>query len=161
MENEEMTLAGLQSLDWLARIQRSDDGCFAPVGSLGFYRRGGTKASFDQQPVEASAMVSACIEAQRLTSDDRWATHAWRGFNWLTGQNALRQSLYDARTGGCRDGLHADRVNENQGAESTLCFLLALLEMRALDRPTASDKAMTRPRASVFPRVDGAPVSAE
>ncbi len=160
MENEEMTLAGLESLDWLARIQRSDDGCFAPVGSLGFYPRGGTKASFDQQPVEASAMVSACIEAQRLTSDDRWAAHAWRGFNWLTGQNALRQSLYDARTGGCRDGLHADRVNENQGAESTLCFLLALLEMRALDRPTASDKAMPRPRASVFPRVDGARVTA-
>lgn len=160
MENEEMTRAGLQSLDWLVQVQRSDDGCFAPVGSLGFYPRGGSKASFDQQPVEASAMVSACIEAQRLTNDDRWAVHAWRGFNWLTGQNALRQSLYDARTGGCRDGLHADRVNENQGAESTLSFLLALLEMRALDRPTASDKAMPRPRASILPRVDGARVTA-
>ncbi len=158
MDNEEMTLAGLRSLDWLARIQRADDGCFAPVGSLGFYVRGGTKASFDQQPVEAAAMISACIEAQRVTGDDRWGGHAWRAFNWFLGQNALRQSLYDGRTGGCRDGLHADRMNENQGAESTLSFLLGLLEMRALDRPTASDKAMPRP-ISVFPRAT-APVTA-
>jgi glycosyltransferase involved in cell wall biosynthesis len=160
MDNEEMTLAGLQSLDWLARIQRSEDGLFAPVGSLGFYPRGGTKAAFDQQPVEASAMISACIEAQRLTSDDRWAAHAWRAFNWLTGQNVLRQSLYDGRTGGCRDGLHADRVNENQGAESTLSFLLALMEMRALDRPAATDTTMARPRASVSSRIANARVTA-
>jgi hypothetical protein len=150
----------LQSLDWLARIQRSEDGFFAPVGSLGFYPRGGTKAAFDQQPVEASAMISACIEAQRLTSDDRWAAHAWRAFNWLTGQNVLRQSLYDGRTGGCRDGLHADRVNENQGAESTLSFLLALMEMRALDRPAATDTTMARPRASVSSRIANARVTA-
>jgi glycosyltransferase involved in cell wall biosynthesis len=159
MEDDEMTMAGVRSLDWLARIQRSDDGCFAPIGSLGFYPRDGTRASFDQQPVEASAMISACIEAQRLTGDDRWAAHAARAFQWFLGQNALRQSLYDGRTGGCRDGLHADRVNENQGAESTLSFLLALLEMRALDRPTASDKATPRPRASILPRVN-APVTA-
>ena len=159
MENEEMTLAGLQSLDWLARIQRSEDGLFAPVGSLGFYLRGGTRAAFDQQPVEAAAMISACIEAQRVTSNDHWIAHAWCAFNWLTGQNALRQSLYDTRTGGCRDGLHEDRVNENQGAESTLSFLLALLEMRALDRPPASD-TMTRRRASVLSRTAGTRVTA-
>jgi glycosyltransferase involved in cell wall biosynthesis len=152
MEHEEMLAAGLRSLDWLARIQRSDDGYFAPVGSLGFYQRGGVKASFDQQPVEASAMTSACIEALRLTGDDRWGASAWRAFNWFLGQNALRQSLYDARTGGCRDGLHTDRVNENQGAESTLSYLLALLEMRAVDRPTATDKATPRARSSVVPR---------
>jgi hypothetical protein len=158
MDNEEMTLAGLHSLDWLARVQRADDGSFAPVGSLGFYVRGGPKAAFDQQPVEAAAMISACIEAQRVTGDERWGAHAWRAFNWFLGQNALRQSLYDARTGGCRDGLHADRMNENQGAESTLSFMLGLLEMRALDRPTASDKAMPRP-VSAFPRAS-APVTA-
>jgi glycosyltransferase involved in cell wall biosynthesis len=159
MEDEEMTLAGLRSLEWLSRIQRSD-GLFAPVGSRGFYVRGGTKAMFDQQPVEASATISACIEALRLTGDDRWGALAWRAFTWFLGQNALRQSLYDGRTGGCRDGLHEDRVNENQGAESTLSFLLALLEMRALDRPTASDKAMPRARSSVAPRVSGARVTA-
>src|SRR6185437_8816616 len=129
------------SLEWLARVQRSDDGYFSPVGTQGFYPRGGAKAPFDQQPVEASSMISACLEAMRVTGDSRWGGHAWRAFNWFVGQNALRQDLYDARTGGCRDGLHADRVNENQGAESTLSYLLALLEMRAVDRPAATQDA--------------------
>jgi glycosyltransferase involved in cell wall biosynthesis len=134
MEHDEMTAAGLCSLEWLVSIQCSRDGYFAPIGSNGFYRRDEPKASFDQQPVEACAMVSACLEAGRATGDARWAEHARRAFNWFIGQNALQQALYDATTGGCRDGLHADRVNENQGAESTLSFLLALSEMRLADR---------------------------
>jgi hypothetical protein len=134
MQHEEMTVAGVRSLEWLAAIQRSHEGYFAPIGSNGFYLRNGSKASFDQQPVEACAMVSACLEAGRVTDDVRWAEHARRAFDWFIGQNHLQQSLYDATTGGCRDGLHADRVNENQGAESTLSFLLALSEMRAADR---------------------------
>ena len=87
-------------------------------------------------------MVSACLEAQRVTGDPIWAEHARRAFGWFLGQNQLQQSLYDPRTGGCRDGLHADRANENQGAESTLSFLLALLEMRLADRA-----AVIEPRA--------------
>jgi glycosyltransferase involved in cell wall biosynthesis len=137
MGNEEMTTAGLRSLEWLAEIQCSEDGYFAPIGSNGFYERGGTIASFDQQPVEAYAMISACLEAQRVTGDPRWAERAKRAFSWFLGQNHLQRSIYDATTGGCRDGLHADRANENQGAESTLSFLLALLEMRSADRPGA------------------------
>jgi hypothetical protein len=132
-----MTTAGLRSLEWLAEIQCSEDGYFAPIGSNGFYERGGTIASFDQQPVEAYAMISACLEAQRVTGDPRWAERAKRAFSWFLGQNHLQRSIYDATTGGCRDGLHADRANENQGAESTLSFLLALLEMRSADRPGA------------------------
>jgi hypothetical protein len=132
-----MTTAGSRSLEWLAEIQLSEDGYFAPIGSNGFYERGGRRASFDQQPVEAYAMVSACLEAERVTGDARWAEHARRAFSWFLGQNHLQRSLYDAATGGCRDGLHADRPNENQGAESTLSFLLALLEMRASDRSGA------------------------
>jgi glycosyltransferase involved in cell wall biosynthesis len=134
MEIEEMTTIGLRSLAWLASVQCSDDGCFAPVGSNGFFVRGAPKAEFDQQPVEACAMVSACLEAHRTTGEMRWAEHARRAFNWFLGHNVLKQSLYDPSTGGCRDGLHSDRVNENQGAESTLSFLMALLEMRAADR---------------------------
>jgi hypothetical protein len=134
MDHEEMTAAGLRSLGWLASIQCTEDGFFAPIGSNGFYRRGEAKASFDQQPVEACGMVSACLEAGRITGDERWARHAWRAFSWFLGQNQLQESLYDATTGGCRDALHADRVNENQGAESTLSFLLALCEMRSDDR---------------------------
>jgi glycosyltransferase involved in cell wall biosynthesis len=152
MEHAEMTTAGLRSLEWLAEIQCSQDGYFAPIGSNGFYERGGSRASFDQQPVEACAMVSACLEAQRVTGDARWALSARRAFSWFLGQNHLQRSLYDATTGGCRDGLHADRANENQGAESTLSFLLALLEMRTADRAGAEserrrDGATTRSNA--------------
>jgi len=131
MEHEEMRAAGIRSLRWLAEVQCSEAGYFAPVGSNGFYRRGAPKALFDQQPIEACAMVSACLEAGRVTGDGQWAQHARRAFSWFLGQNHLQQSLYDAATGGCRDGLHADRMNENQGAESTLSFLLALAEMRS------------------------------
>jgi glycosyltransferase involved in cell wall biosynthesis len=130
----EMTTVATRALQWLAEIQRTEDGYFAPIGSNGFHVRGGPKAAFDQQPVEASAMVSACLDARRVTGDPTWTEHARRAFGWFLGQNQLQQALYDPRTGGCRDGLHADRVNQNQGAESTLSFLLALVAMRQADR---------------------------
>lgn len=133
MAHNEMTAAGLRSLEWLYEIQTSPsgDGSFEPIGSNGFYKKGGAKASFDQQPVEVCAMVSACLVAQHVTGDERWVLKARNAFNWFLGQNRLQQPLYDAATGGCRDGLHADRSNENQGAESTLSFLMALFELRA------------------------------
>jgi glycosyltransferase involved in cell wall biosynthesis len=135
MANEEMTAAGTRSLEWLYSVQQSPEGYFAPIGTDGFYTRGGPKASFDQQPLEACGMVSACLEAERVTGDARWAERAGRAFQWFLGHNHLQKSLYDATTGGCRDGLNEKYVNENQGAESTLAFLLSLLEMRgAADR---------------------------
>jgi hypothetical protein len=133
MEHAGMTAAGLQSLRWLVDVQTSlsADAYFAPIGSDAFFERGGVKSSFDQQPIEACGMVSACLTAERITDDASWGIEARRAFNWFLGQNQLRQPLYDAATGACHDGLHADRPNENQGAESTLSFLLALVEMRA------------------------------
>ena len=77
-------------------------------------------------------MVSACLEAYRATSDARWYEQAQRVFDWFLGWNDLGLELYCPQTGGCRDGLHADRGNENQGAESTLAFLLSLAEMRLI-----------------------------
>ena len=133
MGSEEITQVGLDALGWLARAQISTEDNFAPIGSNGFYERGGKKAAFDQQPVEAGCMVSACLDALRASRQPIWAEHACRAFDWFLGQNHLQRPVYDAATGGCRDGLHADRANENQGAESTLCFLLALGEMRATD----------------------------
>ncbi len=121
---------GLDSLRWLARVQTSESGCFSPIGSNGFYERDGERAPFDQQPLEAQSMVSACQEAFRVTRDPAWQIEAQRAFDWFLGRNDLGLSLYDSSTGGCRDGLHEDRVNENQGAESTLAFHLALSEMR-------------------------------
>ncbi|HEX3850189.1 MAG TPA: glycosyltransferase family 4 protein [Polyangiaceae bacterium] len=131
--SDEMIAVGLRSLEWLASIQGLKNGDFAPVGSNGFYEQGGVKAAFDQQPLEAWAMVSACLEARRISGDERWGQYARRAFAWFLGQNHLQRAPFDAATGGCRDGLHADRINENQGAESTLSFQLALLEMRNLE----------------------------
>jgi glycosyltransferase involved in cell wall biosynthesis len=129
-----MLASGLESLDWVVTMQRCETkGHFVPIGSQGFHRKGGEKARFDQQPVEAGATVSACLQAFRATIDDRWLKEAWSAFNWFLGDNDLQIVLYDSSTGGCRDGLHPDRVNENQGAESTLSFLMALLEMRLLE----------------------------
>jgi hypothetical protein len=143
MHNEEMKEAGLKSLEWLVSLDFSEEGYFSPVGSNGFHERGKTRAMFDQQPVEACAMVSACMEAHRSTGEERWVETARRTFGWFLGQNQIQQWLYDATTGGCRDGLHADRVNENQGAESTLSFLLALCDMRSADRLDA-EKSIQR-----------------
>lgn len=140
MANTAMAEAGLESLRWLTDLQRSDagGGHFVPIGSHGFYPRGGERARFDQQPVEAQAMVSACLEAARVTGDRRWNKEARRAFDWFIGRNDLNLPIYDPTTGGCRDGLHPDRPNENQGAESTLAFLQALLELRLAENTLLS-----------------------
>ncbi len=132
LPNNAMTETGLESLSWLAGLQRADSngGHFVPIGSNGFYQRGGERARFDQQPVEAQAMVSACLEAHRITGDKNWYKEARRAFDWFLGRNDLDLPIYDPTTGGCRDGLHPDRPNENQGAESSLAFLQAVLELR-------------------------------
>jgi len=121
---------GIEALRWLTELQISEQGHFRPIGSNGFYTRGGARSNFDQQPIEAQATVSACLEAYRATSAVCWYEQAQRAFDWFIGWNDLGVELYSPNTGGCRDGLHVDRVNRNQGAESTLSFLLSLTEMR-------------------------------
>ena len=142
--NVAMTDAGLESLKWLADLQRASDGHFVPIGSNGFYQHGGVRARFDQQPVEAQAMVSACLEAFRITKDKIWHKEARRAFEWFLGRNDLNLPIYDPTTGGCRDGLHSDRVNENQGAESTLAFLQSLLELRLTEQTHLSMEAILK-----------------
>jgi hypothetical protein len=124
---------GLESLRWLLEAQRAERGHFRPIGSNGFYRRGKVRARFDQQPLEAHATVSACAEAFQATGDRFWVDEARRAFGWFLGQNDLDTSVYNPDSGGCRDGLHVDRVNLNEGAESTLAFLGALVEIQALE----------------------------
>jgi glycosyltransferase involved in cell wall biosynthesis len=140
-----MTEAGLESLNWLTDLQHTDadEGHFVPIGSNGFYQQGGERAQFDQQPVEAQAMVSACLEAYRITGDTRWRREARRAFEWFLGRNDLNLPLYDPSTGGCRDGLHPDRPNENQGAESTLAFLHALLELRLSENTLLAEEVQS------------------
>ncbi|QDV24934.1 glycosyltransferase family 4 protein [Aureliella helgolandensis] len=123
---------GLNSLRWLCEKQRSPEGRFRPIGSNGFSRENGVTAIYDQQAIEAHSMVSACIEAYAATRDTLWCEQAHLAFDWFLGRNDLGKPLYDASTGGCYDGLMASQVNENQGAESTLAFLLSLAEMQQL-----------------------------
>ncbi len=147
--NEAAFEIGLTSLRWLCEVQTSPRGCFRPVGVHGFFRRGEDRASFDQQPLEAHATVSACIEAYRTTDDAQWLERARWAFEWFLGRNDLGLPVYDASTGGCRDGLLEDRINENQGAESTLAMLLSLAEMMLLEASlAASEKPAEMPRES-------------
>lgn len=126
---------GLDSLRWLASIQKTQAGHFRPIGSNGFYAKGGARADFDQQPVEAQAMVSASLAAFRATGDVFWNGEAKRAFEWFLGRNDLGLALYDPTGGGCGDGLHKDRVNANQGAESSLAFQISLAEMNQAAHP--------------------------
>jgi len=143
MSNTSILELGLKSLRWLIRIQTSEAGSFRPIGSNGFYPRGKMRALFDQQPIEAQATVSACIEAYQATNDMFWVIESRRAFEWFLGRNDLGLALYDPGTGGCRDGLHMDRLSQNQGAESTLAFLLALTEKQALQNTLATFKEPT------------------
>jgi len=122
---------GYETLDWLCEVQRDSTGVFLPIGSNGFYPRDGKRAYYDQQPLEAWATVSACLDAWRLSGDERWRVMADRAFRWYQGENTTGLALCDEETGSCADGLHPDRVNENRGAESTLAYLCALAEMQA------------------------------
>ena len=127
--NGDMLDIGLSSLRWLLDAQTAEGGHFAPIGCHGFWAQGGQRARFDQQPLEAHAMISACLEAYALTREEYWQSAARRCFEWFLGRNDLGQPLYDPTTGGCRDALLQDHLNQNQGAESSLAFYLSLAEL--------------------------------
>jgi glycosyltransferase involved in cell wall biosynthesis len=132
MDRAEMLQAGLRSLEWLMTVQTDPKGHFVPVGNNGWYPRGGTKARFDQQPIEALDMIEACREAYDATNDSKWISHAQRCLEWFLGRNDLNAPLYNHKTGGCCDGLNADGPNRNQGAESTLVCFLSMLHLNRM-----------------------------
>ena len=131
LQRDDMIDIGLVSLRWLLSIQ-TEDRHFMPVGSNGRYEKGGLKARFDQQPIEANTMVEACVDAFNITRDKVWFDSAVMCFNWFLGHNDLNVPLYDPITGGCRDGLMADGINQNEGAESSLAWLLSLITLQRL-----------------------------
>lgn len=131
--NEKAFDIGLKSLNWLLKTQTSEGGYFRPIGSNGFYTKDGNRAKFDQQPIEAYSMLSACLEASRATDDKFWLESARMIFEWFLGRNDLGIPLYNTQTGGCHDAIHVDRINQNQGGESTLAFLLSLVEMHIME----------------------------
>jgi glycosyltransferase involved in cell wall biosynthesis len=130
-QRKDMIDMGLRSLKWLLAVQ-TEDKHFVPIGSNGWYEKGGPRARFDQQPIEANAMIEACVEAFNITRDRAWFEDAAMCFNWFLGQNDLNMPLYDPKTGGCRDGLMADGINQNEGAESSLAWLLSLMTLQKL-----------------------------
>ena len=131
--HEELVVPAIDTLEWLWNVQVDEDGLFEPIGSTRAFLRGEEKPRFDQQPVEVGTMISACIEAWNITQDAKWMERAWKAFSWFKGANWLRQPMMDLETGGCFDGLQRDAINQNQGAESTVSFLLACAEMKAFE----------------------------
>jgi glycosyltransferase involved in cell wall biosynthesis len=128
---------GLRSLRWLMSLQTTSSGCFRPVGTKSFGRLRQKPEAFDQQPVEASATISACLAAWLAEDGAEWPAGAMRAFGWFLGENDLQTTLIDPDTGRCSDGLHPDRPNENKGAESVLSYLLGLVEIRRFKRTAA------------------------
>jgi glycosyltransferase involved in cell wall biosynthesis len=132
LKDDQYIKTGLESLRWLAKLQTSAAGNFRPVGSESFGDQRQKPKMFDQQPLEAAAMISACAAAFQADAEPHWDIEAMRAFNWFMGKNDLGVSLVDASNGSCCDGLHPDRRNENRGGESVVSYLLALFEVRQI-----------------------------
>jgi hypothetical protein len=138
LENARMVEVGIKTLEWLTEVQ-SAAGMFRPVGNDGWYRKDGHRARFDQQPIEAQSMIEAYAAAYAATGETRWAELADHVFQWYLGQNDLAAPLWDAKTGACYDGLGPEGPNLNQGAESTLAWLLSLADMHRLRATRAAE----------------------
>lgn len=137
---DDMTAAGLRALHWLVAVQTSPSDQFRPVGSAGFGALRTAPDPFDQQPLEATATISACLAAFKADGSSTWKLHANRAFAWFLGDNDLSIPLVDLATGACRDGLHPDRANENRGAESVLAYLQAVVELRVAAQASGDDR---------------------
>jgi hypothetical protein len=124
--NESFLEVGEASFAFLDK-ESTEENFFCPVGNNGWYRHGGDRARFDQQPIEAAMMADAALTAFGLLGEEKYLATFHRAYAWFHGENRLRQPLVDIRCGACFDGLHASGVNCNQGAESTLAFLLTEL----------------------------------
>jgi glycosyltransferase involved in cell wall biosynthesis len=132
MGRPDMVAAGVESLEWLFRVQIADQGHFSPIAHLG-WRRGEPRARFDQQPIEAQSTLEACARAYQVTGSPHWRERMGIVFDWFLGRNDFGRAVYDYSTGGCHDGLQHEGVNANEGAESTLAFLSSLLELRSME----------------------------
>lgn len=133
---------GRAMLDFYASVTIEND-VFVPIGNTGWYPRGGVRARFGQQPLEAAALVDAAMVAREVTGDERYGVLAQYGYGWFFGRNVLGATLVDH--GGCHDGIDEHGVNENMGAESTLAYLLSAY---AVDRASSQAERGTLLRAS-------------
>ncbi|HVT88366.1 MAG TPA: glycosyltransferase family 4 protein [Tepidisphaeraceae bacterium] len=137
--DSEMLEQGFRSLKWLVNLQTVEDGRISLIGNNGWLDRGGKRARFDQQPIEAMALVEACAAAYRISGEEWWFDQARNVLAWFTGNNETHSTLYDYHTGGCRDGMKVDGPNLNEGAESTLAWLVSLMVVMDLNRSRSLD----------------------
>ena len=103
------------------------DGMLVPIGQEKWFLKGEHRSLYDQQPIEALGMTAACLKAYEKTGDPQYRQKARDSFDWFLGKNSQGQMVYDEATGGCFDGLTRTGVNANEGAESTISYLLARL----------------------------------
>lgn len=139
-----MLAIGLQVLNWLIDTQTAPAGHLSPIGN-GWWPRGGEKSQFDQQPIEATALLLAAHAAHRATGDPRYVTAMERAYGWFLGRNDLGVRIADPLRGAGADGLTADGINVNEGAESTLMWLVAAEHIRAVRGPSARLASRARP----------------
>ena len=122
-----------ESFDFLVEVQVIDEK-FVPIGNKGWYKKGGQRATYDQQPIEASSMVEAALTAFQLTNEEMYQRVAYIAFEWFLGKNTQNVRAYDPTTGACYDGVNPQGLNLNQGAEATISYLLARLELETLSQ---------------------------
>ena len=127
-KNEKYLEIAEKSLNFLSSLLILD-GKLVLIGHKGWYKRGRERAFYDQQPVDASSMVQVYMTAFKITNKKEYYDNAFLAFQWFLGKNMLNQMVYDEATGGCYDGLLPNCINLNQGAESTISYLLARLSL--------------------------------
>lgn len=136
--------AGLRSLDWLIAVQTAPSGHLSPIGN-GWWPRDGVKSRFDQQPIEATTLILAAESAFEITGEDRYRAAMEQAYGWFLGQNDLGIEVGDPAHGAGFDGLTPDGVNTNQGAESTLMWLIALEHIRCMREQFPSSARRSEP----------------
>jgi len=129
ISDEKMYETGIKALQWLLKIQTAQGGHLSVIGNREWFNKIGNRSVFDQQPLEVKGLVNACLDAYMITGEKHWFDESERCISWFLGQNDLNMPVCDYNTGGCGDGLEMQGVNANQGAESTLAWLISLINM--------------------------------
>lgn len=138
MPDKEMYNIGIKALEWLLKIQTAPDGHLSIIGNNGWLDKNGNRSMFDQQPIEVKGLIDACLDVYIATGDKKWFEESERCLSWFLGQNDLNLPVCDYKTGGCCDGLQSQVINGNQGAESTLAWLISLINMHTAIEPNLS-----------------------
>lgn len=135
MPDEKMHDLGIKALKWLLKVQTAPAGHLSVIGNSGWFEKSGNRSMFDQQPIEVKGLMNACLEAYNTTGDKKWFEESERCLSWFLGQNDLQIQICDCKTGGCADGLERQGINSNQGAESTLAWIISLINMSKAIEP--------------------------